>query len=161
MSHVQGTEVRRPSRRTIAAGAAWAVPVIVVGAAAPAMAASPNIIFELDPDVSCKFPGQSTEWNHGYSLAFTITATEAGVVCLTDISAPNNTAAEVEILQVIPGGGTDNCRPILPGETQIVVIIGAENSANGTAIFTYSFQGVTGTFTATITNFHPCERTLP
>jgi hypothetical protein len=40
MSQSQGIEVRRPSRRTIAAGAAWAVPVIAVGAAAPAMAAS-------------------------------------------------------------------------------------------------------------------------
>ena len=41
MSQSQGIEVRRPSRRTIASGAAWAVPVIAVGAAAPAMAASP------------------------------------------------------------------------------------------------------------------------
>jgi hypothetical protein len=40
MSQSQGIEVRRVSRRTIAAGAAWAVPVIAVGAAAPAMAAS-------------------------------------------------------------------------------------------------------------------------
>ncbi len=41
MTRSQGTEVRRPSRRTVASGAAWAVPVIAVGAAAPAMAASP------------------------------------------------------------------------------------------------------------------------
>jgi hypothetical protein len=40
MSQSQGTEARRPSRRAIAAGAAWAVPVIAVGAAAPALAAS-------------------------------------------------------------------------------------------------------------------------
>jgi len=32
--------VARPSRRTIARGAAWSVPVVAVGAAAPAMAAS-------------------------------------------------------------------------------------------------------------------------
>ena len=41
MSQLQGIEARRLSRRTIATGAAWAVPVIAVGAAAPAMAASP------------------------------------------------------------------------------------------------------------------------
>ncbi len=41
MTRSQGIEVRRPSRRTVASGAAWAVPVIAVGAAAPAMAASP------------------------------------------------------------------------------------------------------------------------
>lgn len=41
MSQSQGIEVR-PSRRTIAKGVAWAAPVIAVGAAAPAFAASPN-----------------------------------------------------------------------------------------------------------------------
>lgn len=37
--HAHGT-VSRPRRRTVAAGLAWAVPTIAVGAAAPAMAAS-------------------------------------------------------------------------------------------------------------------------
>ena len=41
MTRSQGTEVQRPTRRTVASGAAWAVPVIAVGAAAPAMASSP------------------------------------------------------------------------------------------------------------------------
>ena len=43
MSQSQGIEVR-PSRRTVARGAAWAVPVIAVTAAAPAMASSPGCI---------------------------------------------------------------------------------------------------------------------
>jgi len=43
MSQSQGIGVR-PSRRTIAKGAAWAVPVIAVSAAAPAMAASGGCI---------------------------------------------------------------------------------------------------------------------
>ncbi len=43
MSQTQGIEVRRPSRRTIASGAAWAVPVIAVGAAAPVASASGNV----------------------------------------------------------------------------------------------------------------------
>ena len=56
MSQLQGIEVRRPSRRTIATGAAWAVPVIAVGAAAPAMAASPNCVpeFSVVPEESFK-----------------------------------------------------------------------------------------------------------
>ena len=56
MSQSQGIEVRRPSRRTIATGAAWAVPVIAVGAAAPAMAASPNCVpsFTVVPEESFK-----------------------------------------------------------------------------------------------------------
>ena len=40
----------RPSRRTVAAGLAWAVPVVTLGAAAPAMAASgcPTMTYVLD-----------------------------------------------------------------------------------------------------------------
>ena len=162
MSQTQGDQARELSRRTVAAGAAWTVPVIAVGAAAPAMAASQNIIvIELDPLASCKFPGQSTEFNHAYDLVFTITAAEAGILCITDVFAPNNTPDEVEIFRVTPGGGPDNCRPILAGETTLSVIITAQNSANGTALFTYSFQGVAGIFTAVITNFPRARETCP
>ena len=56
MSQSQGIEVRRPSRRTIATGAAWAVPVIAVGAAAPLASASPTCVpeFEVVPEESFK-----------------------------------------------------------------------------------------------------------
>jgi hypothetical protein len=56
MSQSQGIEVRRPSRRTIATGAAWAVPVIAVGAAAPLAAASPTCVpeFTVVPEESFK-----------------------------------------------------------------------------------------------------------
>ena len=43
MSEVQGNRVQRPSRRTIAKGAAWAVPVVAIGAPAMALAASGNV----------------------------------------------------------------------------------------------------------------------
>ncbi len=39
--HPTPREPMRPSRRAVARGAAWSVPVIAVGAAAPAMASSP------------------------------------------------------------------------------------------------------------------------
>lgn len=39
----------RPTRRSVARGAAWAVPVIAVGAAAPALAASPGACPSLPP----------------------------------------------------------------------------------------------------------------
>jgi hypothetical protein len=56
MSQSQGIEARRLSRRTIATGAAWAVPVIAVGAAAPSMAASPGCVptFVIVPSESFK-----------------------------------------------------------------------------------------------------------
>jgi hypothetical protein len=73
MSQSQGIGVR-PSRRTIAKGAAWAAPVIAVGAAAPAFAASPNDcvpVFSFAND-SCKCPGQSTDSAWGYYLSICV-----------------------------------------------------------------------------------------
>jgi len=69
MSQSQGIEVR-PTRRTIARGAAWAVPVVAVSAAAPAFASSPSNcvpIFSFSSG-SCKCPGQSSNQHWGYYL---------------------------------------------------------------------------------------------
>jgi hypothetical protein len=122
------------------------------------MAASPPPIdFELDPDKSCKYPGQSVDgYEYGYDMFFTVTSTVAGTLCITDVSSPNNTPDEVDIISVTPGSG--NCTAIVAGENSIRIIVGAQNSANGTATFTYTFSAVAGTFTASITNFHPCDR---
>lgn len=61
------------NRRTLAKGAAWTAPAIMVAAAAPSLAASPT-----DPDLSAaadKCPGQSDVpggWpKHGYRLTIT------------------------------------------------------------------------------------------
>jgi hypothetical protein len=52
------------SRRTVARGAAWAVPVVAVGAAAPAMAASTE--FLTFTGNACKLPGNSDSVYKGY-----------------------------------------------------------------------------------------------
>jgi hypothetical protein len=160
MSQSQGIEVRRVSRRTIAAGAAWAVPVIAVGAAAPAMASSVNEppVFELDPEASCKYPGQSFgQFNYGYNLVFNVTAPTTGTLCITDITVPNGTA-EILLVQTIDGDGNSQCTSIPAGTSQIRIVVGSSNSANGTGTFTGSFNGTTGTFAATFSEFHPCAR---
>ena len=163
MSLSQGIGVRRPSRRTIATGAAWAVPVIAVGAAAPSMAASPNEppIFELDEDASCKFPGRSeSEFEYGYNLIFNVTAPTTGVLCITDVTVPNLGAGETaEILFVGPvdGDGDSECTTVPEGTSQLRVVVGSTNSAEGTATFTGSFNGVIGTFAAEFINFRPCQ----
>lgn len=158
MSQSQGIGVRRPSRRTIASGAAWAVPVIAVGAAAPLAAASGNEpTFELDPEASCKYPGNSfRQFPHGYNLVFTVDAPAAGELCITDIQVPNGTA---EVILVAPDdGGNPDCTSIPAGPSTVTFVVGAENSANGTGTFTFSFNGVAGTFTAAFTNFRPCTQ---
>lgn len=68
------------SRRTIAKGAAWAVPVIVVGAAAPVAAASvPPPVF--DPAKFCKRPGSVNDW--AYAFYFTSDTAWASAECVT------------------------------------------------------------------------------
>ena len=159
MSQSQGIEVRRVSRRTIAAGAAWAVPVIAVGAAAPAMASSTDEppVFVLDPDASCKYPGQSFgQFNYGYNLVFTVTAPTTGTLCITDLTVPNGTATV--LLVQINGAGASTCISIPEGQSQIRIVVGSSNSANGTGTFTGSFNGVVGTFAVTFSAFNPCTR---
>lgn len=56
-----GTKI---SRRTIAAGAAWAAPAVAYAAAAPAMAASGTIVLSVSG--ACKSPGSSTSCDKSY-----------------------------------------------------------------------------------------------
>jgi hypothetical protein len=66
-----GTKV---SRRTVARGAAWSVPIAAVAVSAPAMAASCVPQISLDLGRSCKCPGQSSPGEEFvYYLAFCVT----------------------------------------------------------------------------------------
>jgi hypothetical protein len=162
MSRSQGSEVR-PTRRTIARGAAWAVPVIAIGATAPAMANSGGIIVQFRPDLSCKYPGQSTSFTWGYKLVFTVTVSEAATFCFTEVSAPNTDFGNVDYVSLVnlqTGDSTDGppwCVQLLPGENTLVATIEAENSANGTATFLWSLGEITGSTLAEISNFPPCK----
>jgi hypothetical protein len=163
MSQSQGIGVG-PSRRTVAKGAAWAVPVIAVSAAAPALASSGGIIVQFDPDASCKYPGQSTTFKWGYKLVFNVTVSEASTFCFTDVSAPNTDFGAVQVvsLQALQSGGLDTTPPewcvnLIAGTNTLVATIEAENSANGTATFYWSVGEVTGTVLAEISNFPPCK----
>ncbi len=162
MSLSQGSEMR-PSRRTIAKGAAWAVPVIAVAASAPAMASSGGIIVDFRPDLSCKYPGQSTNLSWGYKLVFNVTVSEATTFCFTDVTAPNTDIGNVDYvsLEALESGDTATAAPfcvqLLPGTNNLVATIEAENSANGTATFFWSVGEITGSVLATISNFPPCK----
>ncbi len=159
MSQSQGIEARRLSRRTIATGAAWAVPVIAVGAAAPLAAASGGVIITPLPGASCKFPGQSTGFPFGYKMFFKITTSVATNFCVTSATVPGNTASQVKIVEV--NGDTTNpyCLALTPGDNAMVIIVESTNSANGTGTFTYTLDGeAAGTFTAEFGDFRPCVR---
>ena len=53
-------------------------------------------------------------------------------------------------------GAIPRARSIPAGTSQVKFVVGASNSLNGTGTFTFSFNGVTGTFTATFPSFRPC-----
>lgn len=58
---------KRPiGRRAVAKGIAWSVPAVALATAAPALAASPNVVIRSQGG-ACKLPGQSVE---GYDQAF-------------------------------------------------------------------------------------------
>lgn len=71
-THAAAQKAPRVSRRTIATGAAWAVPALSFAAAAPAMATSaPKPTFELQG--GCKSPGKSCKtFGKGYAFTFNV-----------------------------------------------------------------------------------------
>lgn len=63
--------VRHVSRRTLAVGAAWAVPTLALAAAAPALAASGEIWFE-PVGLACKSPGASCQQETGITKGYVV-----------------------------------------------------------------------------------------
>jgi hypothetical protein len=108
MSRSQGIEVRRVSRRTIAKGAAWSVPVVAVGAAAPFAAASPtNCVpeFQVNPNGSFKCCNGSIK-----NMKLRIDLVDANnclnptdQVCVLDVQLANK--QPIGAVVFVPGGG--------------------------------------------------------
>ncbi|PKW25820.1 hypothetical protein [Phycicoccus duodecadis] len=153
---------RLTSRRTLTTVAAWAVPVIAVGVAAPMAAASSGVVFTFDGE-GCKYPGQSVAGKEfGYKLEFQVTSSVATTVTFLSVSAPNYPDAQV--IEAGPNGGGSTTISIPAGTSTVYVIFAADlqvskgNSANGTATFSYSTgTGGTGTITGDVTGFNPCK----
>lgn len=69
----QGGSGRTISRRTVAKGAAWSVPAVVMATSAPALASSPPIIIDFAESSACKLPG--TSWkDRGYDKGYVLWA---------------------------------------------------------------------------------------
>ncbi|MEO7448920.1 MAG: hypothetical protein ABI336_11670 [Humibacillus sp.] len=89
MSDNTGVASTPPSRRSVVKGAAWAVPAVVVAAAAPTVAASQGLL-TLNGN-ACKLPGNSQSTYKGY--VFELRANNAigsnprdAIICITGIS---------------------------------------------------------------------------
>ena len=138
------------SRRTIATGAAWAVPVIVTGAAAPKVAASSPVVIVQATGGGCKFPGRSNKnYPYGYKLLFKVTGASVGslvnaVSCITPAGVANVFF--------------ENQSTVVGSDFTFEIIIGSSNSANGTATLTFVVGGVTIPVTVNFGDgFNPCK----
>ncbi|NHA67031.1 hypothetical protein [Phycicoccus flavus] len=138
------------------------MPVIAVGAAAPAMAASPGVVITFE-GAGCKYPGRSVaNKEYGYRLEFTVNSSEATTVTFESVVAPNY--PDAQIIEVGPNPVDSTTTSIPEGESTVFVVIAADiqvsngNSANGTATFTYTTgTGESGTVVGDITGFKPCK----
>lgn len=135
---------RLTSRRTVAKGMAWTVPVIAVASAAPAFAASCET-FTFGPN-SCKCPGRSTNDAFGYYLTICYTCptgTTGGEITINSVNKANGTP----LTQVRKNGA---CGPLLAttlelnGCTEPLYFTGT-NSANF-LIINYTVDGQTSDF---------------
>lgn len=85
------------SRRRLVQGAAWAVPVVMVASAAPALAASQGIV-TIDGAKSCKLPGSSfgSDFKFGYYFTYCVnnpstTLTMSGTIVWDNPLIPTQT----------------------------------------------------------------------
>jgi hypothetical protein len=139
------------SRRRVLTAAAWSLPVVAVGAAAPAMAASP---FEPPPfdlqftGTACKYPGNSGPIRKGYRFGVTSShnAPYPIVLVVRGFTVNGVPASQVRFWNISPPQCLSTC--FVGGLAQLCVPAGVtlnydivagpyQNSENGLARVTY------------------------
>lgn len=137
MAHEES--VSRPSRRTIAKGAAWTVPAIAVATPAQAQAVSGVIIVQPQGGQACKFPGNScSPYFQAYRFVFCFTNLSAQTITVsfpTIVLPQGENTTPIPASIDVPGGANNLCFYIIADEQG--------NSANGegTLFFEYTFNG--------------------
>jgi len=137
------------SRRAIAKGMQWAVPVIAVAAPAPALAASGNEILTGN-GAACKLPGNSADRFKGYALGFSA-HNAFDVPLLISILTMTLNGTSLGGLLII---NLDGCLALgtttftVPANTDypnlVVLTEGAGDSQAGTLSATYTITGGPG-----------------
>jgi hypothetical protein len=98
------------SRRAVARGAAWSVPLVAVGVAAPAFAASVPGPSGADPGKSCKCPGGGSPWTYNLNVHFTAPGTDSFSFVvdsfLVDGAAPTSYVEPIGTTALPGGEGT-------------------------------------------------------
>lgn len=147
------------SRRTVAKGAAWAAPVILGGAAAPAYASSPPPVApELDPQAFCKHPGEPKRYHVGVIWQNTLPCETT--VTITAIQLTPNASGEPPV--TFPGSTTFSVSANST-TTQVYDSNLTEASSNGTVTVQYTYTDCSGTVvteTASLSaaSLPPCQQ---
>lgn len=131
------------SRRTLAAGAAWSVPVIAVASAAPAYALSGGILTLTG--TACKLPGNSQSIYKGYAFGLVVNNTMpvSVLVEITSVFRNSDNLGNVTVQRTNPPTCTNLTDTFtVPANTSYNAIIytqGANNSSNGTITVNYDY----------------------
>ncbi len=135
------------SRRTVAAGMAWAVPAVMLVAQTPAYAASGDIVRVLDSSVACKLTGGTKRYQ--FTLVFESTGTTQTTLCVTAGQMFTN-GAQCEDPAVT---GLPFCTTVAAGTTVSLKFLSvpAECLSNGYMTLSYTYTLVGGTTVAVTT----------
>ncbi len=125
------------SRRTVAKGAAWSVPIVAVGAAAPAMAAS-----------GCTFITAVSGTHQNGSGVVTLTITMQGIGAQITYFSATAGGANNSVDLSYPGAGTSQSAS---GSTITLVVATTDNGQNNKGSFN-------GTFMYTVTGGGQCSQ---
>jgi hypothetical protein len=120
------------SRRTVVAGTAWAVPVIVVAGAAPAMAATP--IVTIGVGLACKHPGNGDTKHYHFELTVTNNGGATTTVTISDITLVPTSGQTVTFVEPVPFD--------VPAHSSECVVVDSDitaNSSNGTLLVGYDY----------------------
>ena len=143
------------SRRSVARGAAWSVPLVALSVAAPAFAASGATVRATSITV-CQCTGQGTK---KYALTVTFTNSTTSLVNLTNvvITESSNTIQNQDSTAGIVNAG--------PATTDVTYYFNRQsNGANGTFTITYNapgFPGLTYTTPVAIPATNVCVNACP
>ncbi|WP_460467360.1 hypothetical protein [Calidifontibacter terrae] len=121
----------QPSRRSVAKGLAWAVPVITAGAAVPAMALSagpPTFTFL----TACKSPGNScTVFPKGYDFRFNVCNNTGVTAYIYTVIYSDVVGSNLSLTQALPA-----LPAAIPSGGCTVVVYRANSSNSANAVFT-------------------------
>ena len=149
-------------RRTIATGAAWAVPAVVIAAPAAQAAVSGEVVCIPSQEIcgeyagsACKHPGNPKYYH--FTFCFTNTGDAPATVVFTKMvvngqTAPRLVPAPVRDIRpgsvVVPADGVEHCYYVDGGPFP--------DSAQGTGSLTITVNGVQAVIPITASDFPPC-----